>query len=208
MRHSLEFPHTRRLRSLARVAVLACIAVASACQRRTASAENESTHVASRSLEVLATLKAKDMARLATFVHPTLGVRFSPSAHVRADADRVFSRAEIAALWNDAKTFTWGAADGTGDAFTLSFPAYYNRYVFGHDFTQAPKVAYTAAPIRTGNTPSNLAAMYPDARWIEYHFPGFDPKYEGMDWSSLWLVFQRERDEWFLVGVVHGRWSI
>ena len=30
----------------------------------------------------------------------------------------------------------------------------------------------------------------------------------GMDWRSLWLVFEKLGAEWFLVGVVHGSWTI
>jgi hypothetical protein len=29
-----------------------------------------------------------------------------------------------------------------------------------------------------------------------------------MDWSSLWLVFQRDGATWYLVGIVHGSWTI
>ena len=80
--------------------------------------------------------------------------------------------------------------------------------MFNHDFTQVPQRALTSAPIRPGNTPSNLAEVYPGAAWVELHFPGFEPKYGGMDWSSLWLVFRRHGNEWLLVGIVHGQWTI
>jgi hypothetical protein len=178
-----------------------------ACQPQAQTAADEQTVVTKRASDVLAALQSKDMRRLAPLVHSTYGVRFSPYPHV-LESDRKFTRDEVTSLWNETKTFDWGAADGTGDPIQLPFPKYYGRFVYNHDFAHAPKTAYTTTPIRPSNAISNLAAMYPDARWIEYHFPGSDPKYDGMDWSSLWLVFRPEGDEWFLVGVVHGSWTI
>ena len=38
-------------------------------------------------------------------------------------------------------------------------------------------------------------------------FPGFDPQYEGMDWSSLRLVIEKYNSEWRLVDLIHGEWT-
>jgi (p)ppGpp synthase/HD superfamily hydrolase len=43
---------------------------------------------------------------------------------------------------------------------------------------------------------------------VEYHFSGFDPKYEGMDWRSLRLVFEEKDNIWHLVGIIHDQWTI
>jgi hypothetical protein len=37
---------------------------------------------------------------------------------------------------------------------------------------------------------------------------GFDPEYEGMDWRSLRLVFEKKNDIWYLVGIIHDQWTI
>jgi hypothetical protein len=189
-------------------AAFAVLAAAAGCQPRTPPVRDESVIVLRQSLKVLDALKAKDMRLLATLVHPEDGLRFSPWAYVHADSERVFSRTEVARLWTDTTRYTWGSEDGTGNPIHLSFAQYYARFVFDHDFTQAPQRTYTSAPIRHGNTPSNLADVYPDAAWVEFHFPGFEARYEGMDWASLWLVFRRHREEWLLVGIVHGSWTI
>jgi hypothetical protein len=164
--------------------------------------------LAARAIEVLELLKARDMARLASLVHPEEGLRFSPWAYVRAGSDVLFRRDQVAGLWTDTTRYIWGEHDGTGEPIALPFAEYYRRYVLDHDFTQAPRRAFSSAPIRPGNTPSNLARVYPGAEWVEFHFPGFDPKYGGMDWSSLWLVFRRHVNDWLLVGIVHGQWTI
>ena len=43
---------------------------------------------------------------------------------------------------------------------------------------------------------------------MEYHFPGIDPKFEGMDWRSLRLVFEQKNCTWYLVGIIHAQWTI
>jgi len=43
---------------------------------------------------------------------------------------------------------------------------------------------------------------------VEYHFPGIDPQYGGLDWRSLRLVFQQSGGEWYLVGIIHDQWTI
>jgi hypothetical protein len=45
--------------------------------------------------------------------------------------------------------------------------------------------------------------VYPKAQFVEYHFPGFDAKYEGLDWKSLRLIFDQKGTEWLLIGIQH-----
>jgi hypothetical protein len=54
----------------------------------------------------------------------------------------------------------------------------------------------------------NLSEVYPGTIVARFYFEGFKDKYEGMNWKILWLVFEQKRTEWYLVGVVHGEWTI
>ena len=163
--------------------------------------------IAGRASAVLAALKGKDMEALAALVDPGKGVRLSPYPHV-SDEDLVLKREDLPLRWKNGKTYTWGSHDGSGDPITLTFPAYYKRFIFDHDFSQAKKVAYNGELLGHGNTINNLHEFYPRGIVVEYHFPGFDRKYEGMDWRSLWLVFERSGAEWYLVEIAHGEWTI
>ena len=165
------------------------------------------TDIAERGRQVLAALKARDGARLAQLVHPTKGVRFSPYAYVQRDSDVVVARDSVARLFGDPTVRHWGYFDGSGDPLDRTFDQYYARFVYDVDFITAPDTRLNGPAIRPGNAPSNLREVYPDAQWIEYSFPGFDAKYGGMDWRSLWLVFERIDASWFLVGIVHGSWT-
>ena len=164
--------------------------------------------IAAVARSALAALKQRDGQRLAELIHPVKGVRFSAFAYVRADSDIVVPRESASHIFRDTTRRVWGHADGTGDPLHWTFDQYYARYVYDVDFAQAPAVRYNQGPIRSGNTPSNLRQVYPGGQWVEYHFPGFDPRYDGMDWRSLWLVFERHANEWLLTGVVHGSWTI
>jgi hypothetical protein len=50
--------------------------------------------------------------------------------------------------------------------------------------------------------------VYRNYDFTESHFSGFEEKYGGMDWRSLRLVFKEIKGRFFLVGVVHDKWTI
>ena len=158
-------------------------------------------------LAVIDVLKQKDGAKLATYAHPDKGVRFSMYPFVRTDTDVVLKAADLAIAFTDPKVRLWGVTDGKGDDFRVTFADYYPKYVYDVDFAKAPDVAYNRA-IGTGNSTDNSATAYPDAIMVEYHFAGFDPQYNGMDWRSLRLFFEQKNGTWYLVGIVHGQWTI
>lgn len=164
--------------------------------------------VESRAREVVGALKARDAARLASLVHSAKGVRFTPYPFVRVDRDVVLTRDQVERAFTDTTRRTWGTADGSGEPITLPFEQYHRRFVYDVDFAAAPMVRANLPPAKPGNTPSNIAEAYPGAEWVEFHFPAIDAQFEGMDWRSLWLVFERDGSDWMLTGIVHGSWTI
>jgi hypothetical protein len=161
--------------------------------------------IAGRAGEVILAIKNKDMEKLAGFAHPTQGVRFSPYAYVQK-TDRVLTAAQIKTAWTDSAQYLWGAYDGSGLAIKLAFQGYYKQFIYSHDFARAEQIGYDRR-IGSGTTRDNSAEFYPGAIVVEYHFPGFDTKFQGMDWESLRLVFQKEGQVWYLVGVIHAQWT-
>ena len=117
------------------------------------------------------------------------------------------SAPEIAALPSDTTVYTWGAFDGSGHPIELSFADYYTRFVYDQEFVN-PHVVGINNVIGLGNTLVNIADVHPNGSFVEFHFTGFDPQYEGMDWSSLFLVFEQLDGNWVLVGIVHNEWTI
>lgn len=157
--------------------------------------------------KVLMALKNKDGEALASFAHPTKGVRFSPYGHISISNDIRLLPSEIEEAFTSIEKRTWGAYDGSGEPITLTFSDYAQRFVYDQDFLNAPQKA-TDEILGTGNTLINIAEVYPSATFIEYHFPGFDPQYSGIDWKSLRLVFEKMDTGWYLVGIIHDQWTI
>ncbi|MDQ6858738.1 MAG: hypothetical protein M3Z65_07070 [Chloroflexota bacterium] len=162
--------------------------------------------VESTALAVVNALKAKDGAKLATFAHPDKGIRFSMYPFVHVDTDQVLKAADLAGAFTDPKVRLWGISDGQGAEVRLTFANYYPKFIYDVDFAKAPQVSYNRA-IGSGTVPDNSATVYPDAIMVEFHYPGFDPQYGGMDWRSLRLLFEQKNGTWFLVGIVHGQWT-
>ncbi len=61
--------------------------------------------------------------------------------------------------------------------------------------------------IGRSNTSNNNFEIYSNAIIVEFHFSGFDSKYEGMDWESLRLVFEEKDGTWYLIGIIHDQWT-
>lgn len=162
--------------------------------------------VTARASEVLEALSDRDMERLSALIHPVKGVRFSPYAFV-SDSDLVFTADLLAGLLSDPTEYLWGAYDGTGYPIEMTFDKYYGQFVYDRDYVNAEQIGYNKR-IGFGNSIDNSLEYYPGANVVEYHFSGFDPDFGGMDWSSLRLVFQKSGSVWYLVGVIHDRWTI
>ena len=162
--------------------------------------------VLKQAADVIKALKDKDMVSLSAYVHPEMGLRFSPYAYVK-DTDQVFAPEKVAGLMDDYTVYTWGVYDGSGEPIDLSFPDYYTKFIYDVDFSDAPQVALSHR-LGVGNSIDNSLEFYPVSIIVEYYFPGFDAQYAGMDWRSLRLVFSEYNSTWVLVGIIHDQWTI
>jgi len=155
--------------------------------------------------QVIEAFKAKDGKKLAAFVHPVKGVRFSPYAYVDVNQDRLFSPAQIVTFWNDNNTYLWGYADGTGDPINMTSGQYCDRYVLDRDFLQ-PSAINVNNDQASGNTTNNAAAAYPAGSRVELYIKA--SRSDESNWSALRLVFEKEGGMRFLVAVIHDEWTI
>jgi hypothetical protein len=159
--------------------------------------------------QILAALKNKDYESFAGFIHPAQGVRFSPYGYVDTTSAILFSvQGFLEEVSKKPQTkITWGQYDGTGEPIVLTIDEYFKKFVYNADFLNAPKNSLNEM-IGKGNSLNNLTAIYKDSDFTEHHFPGFDQKYDGMDWRSLRLVFKNYNSKMYLVGIVHDQWTI
>ena len=157
-----------------------------------------------RARAVVDALRRRDIRGLARFVHPTRGVRFSPQPSV-LPSDAILTRRELMRAWRDPRPDVWGE-DDAGE-INLTFRQYFAQYVYDNDYARVGQVSYNL-PGSSGTNVNTLRENYPRAIIVGYFFPGRDPRRDGMDWSSLWLVFERAGSQWFLVSIAHNEWAI
>ena len=155
--------------------------------------------------EVIQALAEKDLERLAGFVHPQQGVRFSPYTFVR-EAHQVFLPQQLTGLLASEAVYRWGTYDGSGQPIELSFEDYYEEFVYSSDFASAGQAAVNQR-LGQGNTLNNILEFFPQSSFVDYYLPGTED-FGGMDWESLRLVFVEEDGTWLLVGIVHDEWTI
>ncbi len=91
-----------------------------------AHAQTEKAQVLAKSKQVLRALKNKDAKTLATYVHPTKGVRFSPYGNVDTQKDLTFRRKDVVKIYT-LPAYVWGQADGSGDDIKLNFAGYHKK---------------------------------------------------------------------------------
>lgn len=152
-------------------------------------------------------IQQQDWTALAACVHPERGVTFTPYSTVEPETDLCFTADQIKNLSQDQNIYTWGFEDGRGDPIQMTLTQYFERYVYDRDYTQATEIGVDRI-ITGGNALENLTEAYPGCRFVDFCFPSADPVNDGLDWSSLKLVFQPETEHWYLVGIVHGEWTI
>lgn len=156
---------------------------------------------------VLQALKDSDYAAVAAVVHPEKGVTLTPRSTVDFETDRTLTRAEVRTLPEDDTVYTWGLTDGRGGLIGMTMAQYFDAYVFDTDYTQAVQIGVDRIMI-SGNALENLTEVYPGCRFVDFSIPEQDPAKQGLDWSSLKLVFEPGDVSWYLVGIVHGQWTV
>lgn len=152
-------------------------------------------------------LQRQDWTALSAYVHPELGVTFTPYSTVDPDNDLHFTADQIKNLAQDQTVYIWGFEDGRGDPIQMTMLQYFQRYVYDRDYTQVPQIGVDRI-MTGGNALENLTEAYPNCRFVDFSFPSADPVNDGLDWSSLKLVLQPKEEHWYLVGIVHGEWTI
>ncbi len=171
------------------------------------SSESSESTVLASAMDALEVLANKDMTKLAAIAHPVKGIRFTPYSYVDTNEDKVFTPSQIKNLMSDNTIYAWGNYDGSGEPINKTFADYYEEFIYDEDYKN-PHIIGNNTLIGKGNSMDNLTDVYTNGEFVEFHFTGFDPQYEGIDWSSLKLVFEESGGTWYLVGIIHSQWTI
>ncbi len=159
------------------------------------------------SRDILKTLSTRNYKALSGYVHPVLGVGFTPYSYIDLRKDRKFTAKELSNFRQTKKKFVWGDYDGSGEPIKMTIGEYFSRFVYDADFLNKGKVTVNEV-IPTGNTANNVKEAYPGSDFTDFMIPMIDPQYEGIDWRALRLVFKKEKDKIYLIGVIHNEHTI
>ena len=173
--------------------------------KQTDSSVNKDSLLINLSNQILLSIKSKDFQSFSKFMHPDSGTRFSPYAYITT-ADKKFNRQEFLNAVETNKLIHWGISAGSGDTIRLTVADYFARFVYDVDFIHPEKTALNHF-LGGGSSLNNLLEFYGNADFTESYFSGFDKKYAGMDWRTLRLVFTKNKDKYYLVGIVHDQWT-
>ena len=155
---------------------------------------------------VLSALKQQDFITLATFVWPQW-LRFSPYASVNTATDVILDTQIIENAASINRSYVRGTSDGKWDPIDLWIGQYFEKFVNDANYSKAPEVFYNQN-IQRGNTTNTIAQVYTGKSWVEFYFSWFDPKYQWIDRKSLTLIFDHMDGQRYLIGIVHGAWTI
>lgn len=83
---------------------------------------------------VLQVLKTKDFAKLASFINPQWGLRFTPYAYIDTNNSQRLTAAQLVEIGRSQKKIKWGLYDGSGKPISLSIDHYFDKFVYPKDF--------------------------------------------------------------------------
>ena len=156
--------------------------------------------------QILPILMRKDYGALIPYVHPKMGLRFSPYGYINVDSDLVFWRDQIANFGADQSIYTWGSYAGSGQEIMLTIEEYWNEFVTPRNPAQDLEVL-TDPTQKASNSIDNFYEIYPEGAFTELIQVGTET-YGFMDWNSLRFGYlQDDNGAWYLVALIHDEWT-
>jgi len=167
----------------------------------------DTTELIAFTKRVLEAVKQRNYIQFSSFIHPKLGLRFSPYAYTDTKSDLIFSAQSFKYAVKRNRVFLWGSEDPTGESIRMTVKNYFRKYVYDVDFLKMNEIAVNRF-IGGGNSLNNLKEVYKDCDFVEFYCKGIEEKYGGMDWRSVRLVIKMYQGKLYLVGVIHDEWTI
>jgi len=157
--------------------------------------------------EILKHFKTRNYEKIALFIHPKNGLRFSPYAHIDTTKDKVLSAAQFLQRVKQNDRINWNSSWDGEKPELLTIDGYFKKFVYDVDFLNA-KLKSINQYHSQGTDLNNITEVYPGCSVVEFFFPGFDEKYGGHDFRGLRLVYKMQNNRPYLVGIVHDEWTI
>lgn len=174
-----------------------------------ASSETDNTErvdLVNLAIEINNYLRDRNYEALSGSIHPEYNLVFSPYATINLTTAKWFSADEVKRLGRDDTVYTWGTFDGTTKPIEMVFDEYYEKFIYDKDYSLAPIISVNNI-VESGNALENIEDVFPEAQYVEFHYPNSDISGENSDWGTLRLVFERYNDTFALTAIVHSAWT-
>jgi len=155
--------------------------------------------------DVLSAFAARDYQKLEGLTSAD-GLGLSTGPHF-GQAENLIPKIDIAGIPKDTKIYLWGYTDGKGDPINLTRAGFLTKYIYSADYLKAPDVAVNKT-LGGGNSLNTIDKDVNGRTYVAFHFSGFDPKYGGMDWTTIYLIFDSVNGEYKLRGIAKDNWTI
>ena len=103
--------------------------------------------------------------------------------------------------YQDHEKYRWGYSENM-KPIRLSFKNYYNQYVYNQDFANYDEITFNDISNPTKMI-DNTRKFYPEAIIVEFKINGVLVENKGKDWTTLRLIFQNYKEQWYLSGIVN-----
>ncbi len=164
---------------------------------------NKESDLIKASNRAIKLLKNKNFEAFSQLIHPTLGIRFSPTAFIDVHTDLTFDITDFKTLITQKDSLVWGVHKQSGDNIELNFNDYYSTYIYDADYLNAESITENTC-LKNGSIINNISEIYSGAEFVEYYFSGFNKEYDGLDWKAIRLVFKKQNDKYHIVALVHN----
>ncbi|WP_407270426.1 hypothetical protein [Radiobacillus sp. PE A8.2] len=158
----------------------------------------EPVSIEQKATEALQAINNRDMSFLASNVHESKGVFFSPTSYIE-DYTVGFRQNEVEHLLEDDTKYVWGYGEARTE-ISLTSSEYFDERLRAELFLNADKVHTDVSNM----IDSNLEEVFPQSKIVEFYIEGTSD----LDWKSLKFVYElNEYDIWKIVAIVNGRWE-
>jgi hypothetical protein len=158
-------------------------------------------------VDVINTLDPLNFEQLFSFSNPSKGILFSPYLYINKETAVILTKEKVEEHIAANKIINWGDFDGSGEPIEMNVQNYFNRFVYDKPYKDAPLYDVNTR-LGIGNSLDNTLEVFPNTTFIEFHFEGFDPELNGMDWRTIRLVFEKENNTYYLIAIIHDEWTI
>jgi hypothetical protein len=158
--------------------------------------------------EILQHAEKKEYSKIADYIHPTKGIRFSPYTYVDTAEHKHFTAAEFREQVekNAKKKVLWGTSDPLGEDILLTVEGYFKEFGYDKKYLEEGSFGFNQV-IGSSTVINNIEEAYPGATFVEAYWVPKDEEKAPYEWGSVRLVFAVENGQSYLVGWIHDTWS-